>query len=199
MDKTWIKHFTLESNRLSAEWTPEMQISAGKVLASVFWDAQGIFFFDYLEKGRTINNKYYIALLVHLKEEIAKKQPQMQKKIMLFHQDNAPCHKSITMMAKLHELHFELHLLPPYSPDLAPRDHQLFADLKRMLQEKRFGSNEEVISGGVFWGQKQIILQIRHWIVRETLESMYHARRWLLMNKVEFCLNVVLLVRSRSY
>ena len=70
----------------------------------------------------------------------------MKKKKVLFHQDNAPCHKSITMMVKLHELHFELLLHPPNSPDLAASDYWLFADLKRMLQGKRFGSNEEVIS-----------------------------------------------------
>jgi len=28
--------------------------SAGKVMASVFWDAEGILFIDYLEKGKTI-------------------------------------------------------------------------------------------------------------------------------------------------
>ena len=48
MDETWIHHFTSESNQQSAEWTvagesrskqPKMQTSAGKVLASVFWDA----------------------------------------------------------------------------------------------------------------------------------------------------------------
>ena len=49
-------------------------------------------------------------------------------------------------MAKLHELHFELLPHPPFSPGLAPSDYWLFADIKRMLQEKRFGSNEEVIS-----------------------------------------------------
>ena len=48
-------------------------------------------------------------------------------------------------MGKLHELHFELPLHPPYSPDLTPRKYWLFADLKRMLQGKRFGSNGEVI------------------------------------------------------
>ena len=32
---------------------------AGKVIASVFWDAHGILFIDYLEKGKTINNEYY--------------------------------------------------------------------------------------------------------------------------------------------
>ena len=49
-------------------------------------------------------------------------------------------------MAKLHKLHFELLPHPPYSPDLTSSDYYLFADLKRMLQGKRFGSNEEVIA-----------------------------------------------------
>ena len=49
-------------------------------------------------------------------------------------------------MANLHELHFELLPHTPYSQDLAPSNYWLFADLKRMLQGKRFGSIEEVIS-----------------------------------------------------
>ena len=73
-------------------------------------------------------------------------EPLMQKKKVLFHQDNVPCHKSMKTMVKLNELSFELLPHPPYSPDLAPNDYLLFADLKKMLQEKRFGSNEEVIT-----------------------------------------------------
>ena len=68
------------------------------------------------------------------------------KKKVLFNQDNASCHKSIAMMAKLHELGLKLLLHPLYSSDLASSDYWLFADFKRMLQGKRFGSNEEVIS-----------------------------------------------------
>ena len=72
MDETLIHHITPESIRQSAEWTaagesrpkrPKMQTSAGKVLASAFWDAQGILFIDYLEKSRTINSEYYIVSL----------------------------------------------------------------------------------------------------------------------------------------
>ena len=94
IDETWIHHSTSETNKQSAEWTAvgescpkrsKTQISAGKVLASVFWDVQGILFIDYLEKGRTINCEYYIVLLMHLKEEIAKNWPQMKKKKVLFH------------------------------------------------------------------------------------------------------------------
>ena len=60
MDETWIHHFTLELNWWTAAGKsrpkrPKTQTSAGKVLASVFWNAQGILFIDYLEKGRTIN------------------------------------------------------------------------------------------------------------------------------------------------
>ena len=36
-----------------------MQISAGKFLASIFGDVQGILFINYLEKGKTINSKLY--------------------------------------------------------------------------------------------------------------------------------------------
>ena len=155
MDKRWINYFTPESNRQSAEWTaagesrpkrPKMQTSASKVLASVFWEEQGILFIDYLEKGRTINSKYYIALLVHLKEEIAKKTATNEEEKMLFHQNKTLCHKLIAKIAKLHESHFELLPHPPYSPDLAPSNYWLFADLKRMLLKKRFRSNEEAIS-----------------------------------------------------
>ncbi|KAL7725918.1 hypothetical protein ACLKA6_000684 [Drosophila palustris] len=144
MDETWIHHFTPESNRQSAEWhaagesrpkRPKTQQLAGKVMASVFWDAHGIIFIDYLQKGQTINSDYYMALLERLKDEIAKKRPHMAKKKVLFHQDNAPCHKSMKTMAKLNELGFELLPHPPYSPDLAPSDYWLFADLKKMLRE----------------------------------------------------------------
>lgn len=115
-------------------------------MASVFWDAHGIIFIDYLQKRQTINSDYYIALLERLKEEIAKNRLHLKKKKVLFHQDNAPCHKSMKTMAKLHELSFELLPHPPYSPDLAPSDYFLFADLKRMLAGKKFKTDKEVIA-----------------------------------------------------
>ena len=49
-------------------------------------------------------------------------------------------------MVKLNELSFEFLLHQPYSPDLAPSKYWLFADLKKILQEKRFGSNGEVVA-----------------------------------------------------
>ena len=59
------------------------------------------------------------------------------------------------MMAKIHEFHFELLPYPPYSSDLALSDYWLFADLKKMLQRKRFGYNEEVILETVYFEAKK--------------------------------------------
>lgn len=95
---------------------------AGKVLATVFWDDHGIIMIDYLEKGKTITGEYYSSLLNRLNDVIKKKRPHLAKKKVLFHQDNAPAHKSMKAMAKFNELGYELLPHPPYSPDLAPCD-----------------------------------------------------------------------------
>ncbi|KAK9884358.1 hypothetical protein WA026_005307 [Henosepilachna vigintioctopunctata] len=84
INETWLHHFTTKSNRQSFEWTAHNEPapkrgktpqSADNVMASLFWDEHGIIFIDYLEKGRTINSDYYIALLDRLKDEIAEKRP----------------------------------------------------------------------------------------------------------------------------
>ncbi|QQP37133.1 Putative DD34D transposase [Caligus rogercresseyi] len=49
-------------------------------------------------------------------------------------------------MAKLNKLGYEWLPHPPYSPDLAPSDYFLFADLKRMLAGKKFKDNDGVIA-----------------------------------------------------
>jgi hypothetical protein len=54
--------------------------SAGKVMASVFWDAEGILFIDYLEKSKTITGEYYSNLLTRLDEKMREKRPGLKKK-----------------------------------------------------------------------------------------------------------------------
>jgi hypothetical protein len=49
-------------------------------LVLVLRDARGIIFIDYLEKGQTINKKYYMALLERLNDEIKKKTAPFEEK-----------------------------------------------------------------------------------------------------------------------
>ena len=89
--------------------------SAGKVTASVLWNAKGILLINYLEKGRSITSKYYSNLLDQLDVKIREKRPGLKKKNIIFHQDNTPVHKSVLAMGKLRDLWYDLlgHPLPP--------------------------------------------------------------------------------------
>ena len=72
----------------------------------VFWDADGILLIDYLQKGQTINGTYYTSLLTQLQEKINIKRCAKLTKGVLFHQDNAPVHKSVIAMAAIHDCGF---------------------------------------------------------------------------------------------
>ena len=107
-----------------------VQKSAGKVLASIFWDQDGILVTDYLPKGHTVNAEYYSSLLVQLKA-ILKEKHRMVTKVVLFLRDNAPAHRALATQKKLAYLGFQCLDHSPYSPDLAPSDCDLFSGLKK--------------------------------------------------------------------
>jgi histone-lysine N-methyltransferase SETMAR len=76
VDETWIHHYTSETKEQLKQWISTGEPapkkaktvkSAGKVMATVFWDARGIILIDYLEKGKTITGEYYASLLEQLK------------------------------------------------------------------------------------------------------------------------------------
>ena len=71
-DKTWVHHFTPESKRASKQWKHADSLppkkfraiaSAGKEMASVFWDKRGVIHVDFLPRGVTINSEYYRRVL----------------------------------------------------------------------------------------------------------------------------------------
>jgi histone-lysine N-methyltransferase SETMAR len=57
--------------------------------------------------------------------------------------------------ALLEDSNWELFDHPPYSPDLAPSDYDLFTYLKNWLGSQRFNSNEELMEGVKTWLRSQ--------------------------------------------
>ena len=140
MDETWLYHCDPKTKQQSMEWRHSgssrskkfrVQKSAGKVLASIFWDQDGILLIDYLPKGQTINTEYYSSRLVHLKDVLEGKCRGKVTKRVLFLHDNAPAHQALAIQKKLAYLGFHCLDYPPYSPDLAPSDYHLFPGLKK--------------------------------------------------------------------
>ena len=107
MDETWLYHYDPETKQQPMEWwhsgSPclkqfRVQKSARKVLASLFWDQDGILLIDDLPNGQTINAEYYSSLLGQLKDILKEKRPRRGKvtKGVLFLHDNAPAHRALT-------------------------------------------------------------------------------------------------------
>ena len=132
-----------------------MQKSAGKILASIFWDQDGILLIDYLSKGQTINAEYYSSLLVQLKDILKEKCCRKVTKGVLFLHNNALSHRALATQKKLAYLSFQCLDYPPYSPDLAPSDYHLFPGLKKQLQGRHFSSDVEVIAAVENWLEGQ--------------------------------------------
>ena len=94
----------------------------GNVLASIFWDQDGILLIDYLPRGQTINAEYYSSLLVQLKDILKEKRRGKFTKGVLFLHDIVPAHRAIATQKKLAYLGFQCLDHPPLSPYLAPRN-----------------------------------------------------------------------------
>jgi len=131
MDESWLYHYDPETKQQSMEWrhsgSPgppkklQVQKSAGKVLASIFGDQDGILLIDYLLKGQTINAEFYSSLLVQLKDILKEKRHGEchQRGFVLARQ--CP-NRAFATQKKLAYLGFQRLDHPPHSPDLAPSD-----------------------------------------------------------------------------
>lgn len=161
-DESWIHHYDPESKRASMEFRhpsspgvrkPKTQASAGKVMLTAFWDAEGVVHIEFLQKGSTINSDSYCDTLQKLKTRTRRIRPD--RTTFFLHHDNARPHCSQKTLEKISRLNFEVVTHPPYSPDLAPCDFYLFPKLKENIRGVRYGSDEEVIDVVTTWLRNQ--------------------------------------------
>ena len=133
-----------------------VQKSAGKVVASIFWDQDGILRIYYLPKGRTIKAEYFSSLLLQLKDILKEKRRGKATKAVLFLHDHAPAHQALPTQKKLAYLGFQYLDHQPYFPDLAPSDYHLFPGLKKQLKGRHFSFDAKVIAAAETWLDGQI-------------------------------------------
>ena len=96
------------------------QPSAGKVMATVFWDAKGVIMLDFLPKRSTITGVYCANLLDQLRTAIREKCQGKLSKGVLLQQDNVRVHTCKVAVDAVERNGYELIPHPTYSPDLAP-------------------------------------------------------------------------------
>ncbi|KFD53536.1 hypothetical protein M513_05642 [Trichuris suis] len=151
-DEVWLCHYDPESEQQSRQWKhvnsprpkrARLEPRLGKILATIFWDAEGIVLIDYMEDGGTITSKYYANLLLQLREQIKeKRRGRLSRKVLLLH-DNAPAQRAKVALAAIQQCGFGQIDHPPYSPDLVPSDYFLFGNLKQHLRRTVFSDDNE--------------------------------------------------------
>ena len=149
-DETWIHFFEPESKQQSSVWKHPSSTSltkalisksAGKVMAIIFCDLQGIILNHFVSPKPTVTGNYYATVTKSgLLPAIKRKRSHLERSGILLHHDNAPSHTSRIVMDTVNKLLPH----PPYSPDLAICDFWLFPNLKNRLRGNNYESQEEL-------------------------------------------------------
>jgi len=159
-DETWLHHFDPETKRQSMEWhhvtSPRTKKfksvpSAGKIMATVFWDSEGVILVDIMAKGTTINSDAYVQTLKKLYARLRRVRPNRQMKDVLLQHDNARPHTSLRTMETIATFGWTVLPHPPYSPDLAPSDFHLFGSLKDGMRGIHFSDDESLVKAAKQW------------------------------------------------
>ncbi|KAK6737090.1 hypothetical protein RB195_019653 [Necator americanus] len=114
------------------------EIHEKKDMLSVWWVVHGIYRYR-------PHDSYCRGLLRSTTKEadkICKEHPKLDN-VRLLH-DNARPHIAKKTSQKIQELGWEVLPHPPYSPDLAPSDYNLFRSLQQHLEEKRYDDRDHL-------------------------------------------------------
>jgi len=116
-----------------------------KVMLYVWWNYEGMVYFDLLEYGRTVNSELYKNQLTKIHEKLQSCYPSLanRKRVILQH-DNARPHVSKTITQKFNEWEWELLPHSSYSPDIAQSDYHLFRSMEYFFHDKKFNNVEDV-------------------------------------------------------
>ncbi|XP_017796120.1 PREDICTED: histone-lysine N-methyltransferase SETMAR-like [Habropoda laboriosa] len=114
-DEKWIIYNNVQRKR---SWgkrnepplvTPKAGLHPKKVMLCVWWDWKGILYYYLLANNETINSEKYCSQLEELRVAIEQKRLEMaNRKGVMFHQDNARPHVSLTTRQKLLELGWDV-------------------------------------------------------------------------------------------
>ena len=197
VDETWVHYYEPENKAQSHQWVGpgsprpkkfKTQPSAGKVMATVFWDAKGIIMLDFLPKRSTITGVYYANLLDQLRTATRKK---LSKGVFAATgQRESPHLQSCNGCCRAKRVWINTTSYA-YSPDLAPSDFFLFPNLKKDIPGLHFLSDEEVVMAVEEWVSRKdpdffssgLMALEHHWSKCIALEGNYIEKEEVDLNR----------------
>lgn len=126
--------------------TPASNIHGQKVMLCIWWDQQGVIYYELLKPNETITGEVYRRQLMRLSRKLREKRPETATRhdCVILQHDNARPHVAEVVKTYLETLKWDVLPHPPYSPDLAPSDYYLFQSMQHGLADQHFSNFEEV-------------------------------------------------------
>ena len=147
MDESMVAFHTPETKEQSKQWLPKgtpgplkakSQASRQKQMVQAFFDHKGMIYTNMVPRGQTVNAAYIVDTFRTFFKHLNKKRPDLAKRGIIFHWDNAPVHMARMVKDFLEKKKEEGKVKevlehPAYSPDLAPADYFFFPKVKAAL------------------------------------------------------------------
>ncbi|KAJ4436716.1 hypothetical protein ANN_16848 [Periplaneta americana] len=136
--------------KLSARWVPKLLSEEQKAQQM----GAALFFLErYEREGDAFLDQIVTGVRLGCGMAIQNKRRSMLSSGVIFLHDNTRLHTACHTATKLQEFNWEVLDHPPYSPDLAPSNYNLFIHMKMWLGSKRFDNDEELKTSVVGeWG-----------------------------------------------
>ena len=122
----------------------------------IWWDQNGIVYFELLQPGTTINAQLYKGQFIQLNLELQYTRSEYAKRNekVIFQHDNARPLVAKLVKETLETLGLEVLPDPPYSPEFEPSDYHLFRSMHSALT-----------------GENRIFLQWNPFVARKMVED----------------------------
>jgi hypothetical protein len=133
----WYNEFSEGRNEVKT------QLSAGSIIASMFWDSEGVIHIDFIPHDVTINEQCHSNLLQAIRKKIL---AELSRMIILLH-DNARPHTANLTKEALVTVGREIRNHPSYGPNLTSSDFHLFGPRKVQLGGQKFQIDAELKCG----------------------------------------------------
>jgi transposase len=159
-EETWVSFVNVETKEQSKQrmhtHSPNKlkkfkQTSTRKLMATVFWDRNGMLMVEFMQQETTVSSEVYCEIQKNLHRAIQNKMHGMLTSSVVLLHDNACPHTAARTRTLVEHFNWELFDHPLYSPDLSLRDYHLFTYLKNWLGSQHFNHIEELMEGVKTW------------------------------------------------
>jgi len=167
----------VENTEFTLAEKARMSRSQVKTMLVCFSDHKGIVQYEFIARGKAVNQQCYLEVLTRLRESVWRKRPGLWPDKWILHHDNAPAYDAL----RVHEFQAKNSITKmdhsPYSPDLAPLRFLALSKIKKCPEGERFAdlsdiqSNFKMLLRGIPENDFQDCCQQRHHRLTKCLAS----------------------------